>query len=96
MNATPRLSIGLAVYKGENYLAESLDALLDQSCENFELIISDNASTDGTADICRRYEKQDSRILYVRQPRNIGLAPNHNFVFEQAREELFKWAYHDE
>ncbi len=60
MNATPRLSIGLAVYNGENYLAESLDALLGQTYEDFELIISDNASTDSTADICRRYGKLDS------------------------------------
>jgi glycosyltransferase involved in cell wall biosynthesis len=96
MNAAPRLSIGLAVYNGENYLAESLDALLGQTYEDFELIISDNASTDGTADICRRYGKKDSRIRYVRQPRNIGLAPNHNFVFGQARGELFKWASHDD
>ena len=96
MNVVPRLSIGLAVYNGENYLAESLDALLGQEYKDFELIISDNASTDGTAGICRRYAKQDSRIRYVRQPRNIGLAPNHNFVFEQARGELFKWASHDD
>ena len=96
MNTVPRLSIGLAVYNGENYLAESLDALLGQSYEDFELIISDNASTDGTASICRRYAEQDSRIRYVRQARNIGLAPNHNFVFEQARGDLFKWASHDD
>jgi glycosyltransferase involved in cell wall biosynthesis len=96
MNPVPRLSIGLAVYNGETYLAESLDALLGQSYEDFELIISDNASTDGTADICRRYAKRDSRIRYIRQPRNIGLAPNHNFVFQEARGELFKWASHDD
>ena len=51
MNTVPRLSIGLPVYNGENYLAESLDALLGQSYTDFELIISDNASTDSTADI---------------------------------------------
>jgi glycosyltransferase involved in cell wall biosynthesis len=96
MNAVPRLSIGLPVYNGQNYLAESLDALLGQTYEDFELIISDNASTDGTADICHRYRKQDSRILYVRQQRNIGCAPNHNFVVGQARGELFKWASHDD
>ena len=96
MDAAPRLSIGLAVYNGENYLAESLDALLGQSYEDFELIISDNASTDGTAEICRSYGQQDGRIRYIRQPRNIGLAPNHNFVFQQARGELFKWASHDD
>jgi glycosyltransferase involved in cell wall biosynthesis len=96
MNAAPRLSIGLPVYDGENYLAESLDALLGQSYEDFELIISDNASTDGTADIRRRYQKQDLRIRHIRQPRNFGLAPNHNFVFEQARGELFKRAPHND
>src|ERR1700747_3376143 len=64
MNAAPRLTIGLPVYNGEKYLAESLDALLGQSYADFELIISDNASTDGTADICRQYGKQDSRIRY--------------------------------
>ncbi len=96
MTAVPRLSIGLPVYNGENFLAESLDALLGQSYEDFELIISDNASTDATPDICRRYEKRDSRIRYVRQLRNIGCAPNHNFVIEQARGELFKTASHDD
>lgn len=96
MNSIPRLSIGLPVYNGEDFLAESLDALLGQTFEDFELIISDNASTDGTADICRRYEKQDSRIKYVRQPRNLGCAPNHNVLLDHARGELFKWASHDD
>jgi glycosyltransferase involved in cell wall biosynthesis len=96
VTAVPRLSIGLPVYNGENYLAESIEALLGQSYEDFELIISDNASTDGTPDICRRYGKQDSRIRYLRQPRNIGLNPNHNFVVRQARGELFKMASHDD
>jgi glycosyltransferase involved in cell wall biosynthesis len=96
MSAAPRLSIGLPVYNGEKYLAESLDALLGQSYEDFELIISDNASTDGTAAVCRRYMRQDSRIRYIRQPRNIGAAPNHNFVVGQAQGELFKWASYDD
>jgi glycosyltransferase involved in cell wall biosynthesis len=96
MTTVPRLSIGLPVYNGEKFLAQSLDALLGQSYEDFELIISDNASTDSTADICHRYAKQDSRIRYVRQPRNIGCAPNHNFVIQQARGELFKTASHDD
>jgi glycosyltransferase involved in cell wall biosynthesis len=96
MNAVPRLSIGLPVYNGEKYLAESLDALLGQSYEDFELIISDNASTDGTSEICHQYEKRDSRIRYVRQPHNIGCAGNHNYVVEQARGELFKWSSDDD
>ncbi len=92
----PRLSVGLPVYNGERYLEQTLDSLLGQSYENFELIVSDNASTDGTASICRRYEKQDSRVRYFLQPQNIGMAPNHNFVFQQARGELFKWAASDD
>jgi glycosyltransferase involved in cell wall biosynthesis len=96
MSAVPRLSVGLPVYNGANYLAESLEALLGQSFGDFELIISDNASTDSTPDICQHYAQQDSRIRFFRQPRNIGLCPNHNFAVEQARAELFKWASNDD
>jgi glycosyltransferase involved in cell wall biosynthesis len=92
----PRLSIGLPVYNGERYLAESIEALLGQTYEDFELIIADNASTDGTASICRRYQKEDSRIRYLRHPRNIGCAPNHNCLVDHARGELFKWASDDD
>jgi len=96
MTRAPKLSVGLPVYNGQNYLAESIEALLGQSYEDFELIISDNASTDDTADICRRYEKEDPRIRYIRQEHNIGATPNHNFLVAQARGELFKWASHDD
>jgi glycosyltransferase involved in cell wall biosynthesis len=96
VRSLPRLSVGLPVYNGERYLAGSLDSLLGQTYENFELIISDNASQDGTADICRDYEKLDSRVTVFHQPRNIGLSPNHNFVVAQAKGELFKWASYDD
>jgi glycosyltransferase involved in cell wall biosynthesis len=96
MNAVPRLTVGLPVYNGEKYLAESLDALLGQSYGDFELIISDNASTDSTEEICRQYLAKDSRLSYVRQPVNLGATPNHNYVFEQSHSELFKWASYDD
>jgi len=96
MTTSPRLTIGLPVYNGQKYVGESIEALLGQSFTDFELIISDNASTDETGDICRGYEKQDPRVRYFRQPRNVGLAPNHNFVAERARSELFKWASNDD
>ncbi|WP_306320216.1 MULTISPECIES: glycosyltransferase family 2 protein [unclassified Streptomyces] len=96
MTDRPRLSIGLPVYNGEEYLAESLDALLGQTYEDFELVITDNASTDGTQDICHTYAAKDSRIRYIRLPQNIGAAPNHNYVFTQCDGELFKWASHDD
>lgn len=96
MSSPPRLTIGLPVYNGQNYLAESIESLLGQTYEDFELIISDNASTDGTPDICADFRKRDNRIRYFRQERNIGLSPNHNFTAAKARGELFKWAAHDD
>ena len=96
MSTSPRLSIGLPVYNGESLLPEAIDALLGQSYKDFELIISDNASTDRTAEICRSYEEQDSRVRYIRQSRNIGMVPNHNFLVGVARGEFFKWASYDD
>ena len=72
MSTAPRLTIGLPVYNGENYVAESLEALLGQSFIDFELIISDNGSTDNTSGICRRYEKQDSRIPLLPPAAQLG------------------------
>lgn len=96
MGAAPRLTIGLPVYNGARYIEQALDALLGQSFEDFRLVISDNASTDETGEICKRYAKRDSRIDYFRQRRNIGLSPNHNFTLDRADTELFKWASHDD
>lgn len=92
----PRVSIGMPVYNGEKYLAESLDSLLAQSFADFELIISDNASTDATPDICLRYAEQDRRIKYYRNIENRGAAWNFNHVFELAKGEYFMWAAHDD
>ena len=93
---TPSLTVGLPVYNGEEYLAEALEALLAQTYADFELVISDNASDDATAEICRAFAERDSRIRYVRQPVNIGVDPNHHFLVEQARGRYFKWAAHDD
>jgi glycosyltransferase involved in cell wall biosynthesis len=97
MNATtPRVSIGLPVYNGSNFLAQSLDALLGQTFTDFELIISDNASTDETPEIIADYAARDHRIRSIRQPANIGGAPNQAFLATQARGEYFKYAAHDD
>jgi glycosyltransferase involved in cell wall biosynthesis len=92
----PRLTLGLPVYNGERFLAASLDALLAQTYTDFELIISDNGSTDQTAEIAKHYAAIDHRVRYVRHPRNLGSSFNHNFVIEQARGEFFKWASDDD
>jgi glycosyltransferase involved in cell wall biosynthesis len=91
-----RVTVGLPVYNGERYLGESIDAILSQTFQDLELIISDNASTDKTADICRDYAKRDKRVRYSRSPENLGAAWNFNRVFELAESEYFKWATADD
>jgi glycosyltransferase involved in cell wall biosynthesis len=92
----PRVSIGLPVYNGANYLAETLDSILAQTFGDFELIVSDNASTDGTQEICRQYAARDRRIRYVRNATNFGAAKNYNRVFELSGGAYFKWNGHDD
>jgi len=94
--SSPLVSIGLAVYNGEDYLEEAIDSILSQTYRNFELIISDNASTDRTAQICRRYAAADSRVRYYRNVTNIGGANNENLTFKYARGKYFRWAAHDD
>jgi glycosyltransferase involved in cell wall biosynthesis len=77
---TPEVSVGLPVYNGEQYLYEAVQSILDQAFTDFELIISDNASTDRTGEICLELANRDKRIRYIRQKKNIGAIRN------------FKWA----
>lgn len=91
-NDRPTVSIGLPVFNGEQHLSQALDSLLRQTFSDFELVISDNSSTDGTRDICERFVRQDLRVRYVLQPRNIGAPRNWNFVVHQAKGQYFKWA----
>lgn len=92
----PRVSIGIPVYNGENFLAEAIRSILAQTFEDLELVISDNASTDRTEAICREFAGTDRRIRYHRNEVNIGLGPNFNRVFELANGTYFKWACHDD
>ena len=95
-NRKPRISIGLPVYNGERFLKEALDSLLAQSYGDFELIISDNASTDGTEEICRATVVKDERVRYYRNEKNIGVGRNFNRVFDLSMGEYFKWASADD
>lgn len=94
--AVPKVSIGMPVYNGEQFIRGALDSLLEQSFSDFELIISDNASTDGTEEICRKYVNRDRRIRYTRQPLNLGAYANFKFVLDEARGEYFMWAACDD
>src|SRR5215510_10355296 len=90
------LSVGLAVYNGEEFLDEAIRSILAQTLTNFELIISDNASTDRTSEICQKYVRIDPRIRYHRNEANIGGANNENQTFRMARGKYFRWAAHDD
>jgi glycosyltransferase involved in cell wall biosynthesis len=92
----PILTVGLPVHNREEFLRQSLDALLGQTFTDFDLIISDNASTDGTEDICREYTGRDTRIRYYRNLSNIGAPRNFNRTFELSSTKYFKWATSDD
>jgi len=92
----PRVSVGVPVYNGQDYLGECLESLLKQSFEDFELIISDNGSTDATEEICRYYAARDPRIRYLREPENRGGSWNFNRLPQLARGEYFRWNCHDD
>jgi glycosyltransferase involved in cell wall biosynthesis len=93
---SPLVSICLPVYNGENYVSQAISSILDQTFENFELIISDNASTDGTSDICRDAAARDRRVRYYRADINRGLSWNHNRAFELARGRYLTHLGHDD
>jgi glycosyltransferase involved in cell wall biosynthesis len=92
----PRVSIGLPVFNGEDYLEEALESILAQTYTDFELIISDNGSTDRTQEICSVYEAKDRRVSTYRNEKNLGAARNFNRVFELSSGEYFKWAAYDD
>ena len=96
MSPLPLISIGMPVYNGEVTLKRTIDSVLGQSFSDFELIISDNCSTDSTAAICQEYADGDRRIRYIRQQVNIGAAQNFKCVFEQAKGKYFMWAACDD
>jgi glycosyl transferase family 2 len=93
---TPLVSIGMPVHNAERYLRLALDSLLGQDYPNLELIVSDNASTDETEQICREYAQRDKRIAYDRAGANMGAVWNFNRVFELARGKYFMWAAFDD
>lgn len=92
----PRVSVGMPVFNGEKYLKQALDSILAQTYQDFELVISDNASTDKTQQICLEYAKRDCRVSYYRSERNFGASWNHNRVFKLSLGKYFKWAAHDD
>lgn len=92
----PKVTIGMPVYNGENFIRDAFNSILAQTYSDWELVISDNASTDRTEQICREYAQRDHRIHYYRSAKNLGASWNYVRVFQLASGEYFKWAAHDD
>ena len=92
MTMVPRVSIGMPVFNGAATIKHSIESLLRQTFSDFELIVSDNASTDSTRDIVEKLAKADPRIRYVRHAENRGANGNYSYLALVSRGEYFKWA----
>ncbi len=91
-----RVSVGVPIRNGALRIGDALDSILNQSMRDIEIIISDNASTDATEEVCRAYVARDSRITYYRQPALIPVGENFMFVLAKAKAPYFMWAAHDD
>jgi glycosyltransferase involved in cell wall biosynthesis len=94
--SVPLVSIGIPVFNGANYIRQAIDSILEQTYPNLEIIISDNASTDQTAEICNGYLNNDLRIRYYRNEKNIGAGANYDSCFNLSCGKYFKWSAHDD
>jgi glycosyltransferase involved in cell wall biosynthesis len=92
----PLIGLGMPVFNGAEYIAGAIESIINQSISDFELIICDNASTDDTEAICRKFAQSDKRIHYYRNEQNIGAHPNYNKTFELTSGKYFKWTPHDD
>ncbi len=92
----PTITIGMPVYNGEKYIEEAIVSLLNQSFRSFQLVISDNASSDKTSKICQKLASKDSRIIYFRQNTNNGAIKNFGFLLDKTETEYFMWAACDD
>ncbi|HJU87571.1 MAG TPA: glycosyltransferase [Gemmatimonadota bacterium] len=96
MRHVPRVTVGLPVHNGEAFLSEAIESVLGQTFEDLVLVVCDNASTDRTPEILRRYRRQDPRVVVHRNEVNVGAAKNFNLAFELARGPLFRWMAADD
>lgn len=92
MTSEPKVTVGVPTYNGERFLSESLRSLRDQTYPDLEILISDNASTDRTGEICRKVAGEDERVVYHRNERNLGALQNFWGLVERAKGRYFMWA----
>lgn len=91
-----KVFIGMPAYNGERFIRDAIESIINQRYTDWTLLISDDASTDNTPTICKEYATKDTRIIYSRQEKNIGIFPSFKFVLDQAKGEYFMWAAHDD
>ncbi len=92
----PTITVGMPVFNGERYLRQAIESVLGQTYKDFELIIRDNASSDGTETICRELASRDGHIRYLRNSTNEGAGPNFNRLVPLAQGRYFMWMAHDD
>jgi glycosyltransferase involved in cell wall biosynthesis len=92
----PLVSIGLPTYNGERYIRDALDSLVAQDYKNIEIVVSDNASSDGTLSVVEGYAMRDARVRVIRQDVNVGAPANFNVVFRESAGSFFMWAADDD
>ena len=93
---TPLVSIGIPTYNRERLIGRAIESALNQDYPNIEIVISDNASTDATSEVCRRYAQEQPNVRYVRQPRNLGAIRNFDAVLRQSSGQFFMWLGDDD
>lgn len=93
-----KVAVGLPVYNGQEYLAAAIESHLSQTFGDFDLVISDNGSTDATPEICADYARKDQRIKFLRSPENRGILWNHRRVMDESESatQYFRWAGADD
>ena len=91
-----KLTIGIPVYNGEKFLEEKITSILNQDFVDFELIISDNASTDSTKEICSKFATNDKRVKFFSHKKNLGAIWNFDFILKKAKGEYFMWTATDD
>lgn len=96
MRSIPKLTVGIPVRNGEAHVREALESLRAQTFTDFEALISDNASTDGTSVVCREFAETDPRFRYIRLERTVGIAENFDGLFRRSHSPYFKWMAHDD
>jgi len=87
----PLITIGIPIFNEEKFIKQCLESILSQTYTNFEVIISDNVSTDNTSKICEEFAKMDDRIRYVRQKKHLYFWSNFGYLLNQSQSVYFVW-----